>query len=235
MDQRRLEKFIEPHKKYNLKLKANTDFKLSTYPELSGKYIKEIPIPWIDYKWFYAPTSVVKIYFLTDQYIVPAVQNVYVPLGKVQKIILVRPDYLSSGDIYFQFWLLNTESVKILDIHEEKELILLKNGVSKICYIPFPTYQMKLYFYIPLNPTSIDFNITIQPINEDHDFILDELIGTTEKLINNVYKYDFIGGSGVVTNPHYPFPSYLTYVELKNNDVSDDILGCRLKVISFED
>lgn len=234
------ELFTDIQKKYNLKLNANNDFRESSdtgwESQISGRYFKIIPISYLKYKFFYAPTTVLDLYFLVDDnYLVPAYQNIYIPLGRMNQIILVRPDGVTSGDLYFQYWLSNIESVKVFDVYEKIGFTLPMGGGGEAIFMPFPTYQMKFYLKIPTNPTSIDFNINIQPVQDNHTFALDELDGTTEKLINNYYEYNKIGGSGVVTNPHYPFPSWSTYIGIINNDVGADIVNCRLKVISWED
>lgn len=230
--------YLKPQEKYNLKIDAS-DFRAATdtswEEQLLGEdiYIIDIKIP---YKYLYVPPCPFDIYLHSTKYInlIKVPQNVFIPLDIIDKIILVNPG-ISSGSMYFQYWLSDIESVKILDIYEKIGFMLPKGGDGEAIFMPFPTYQMKVYIKIPTNPTSIDFNINIQPINENHTFILDELDGTTEKFINNVYEYDKICGSGVVTDPHYPFPSWSTYVGLINNDVADDIVNCRLKIISWED
>jgi len=236
MAQRRLVKFIEPHRKYNLKFDVETDFALSSYPELSGKYIKEVPIPWMDYKWFYATKSVFKVYFLISQYIIPAVQNVYIPLGKVQKIILVRPDGLLSGNIYFQFWLMNEKEVKILDVYEEINFSVSAPGYE-IIEFPFPTYELELLMLIPDPSNDWGFDIDIYPFSTSDVLVLDDVSGlkATDTIINTIYKYDFVGGSGAISNPHYARPSFRTKIKISNDDTENPLLSLRLQIVSFED
>ena len=239
MGKEKIELFKDPQIKYNLELNADLDFRISSdiswESQISGKYFKMIPISYLKYKFFYAPTSVLDLYFLVDNsYLVPVSQNVYIPLGRVNQIILVRPNDLASGYIYFQYWLSNLESVKILDFYE-KTNFSIAGGMNEIMRMPFPTHQMKVLFKCGTNPTSFKFYISIYTFNRDLAFTLDYKAGITDLFINNIYKFDKIGGSGGVTDPQYPWTSFETTVQIDNEDPGVSMNNCYLKLMSWKD
>lgn len=207
----------EPQIKYNIKLNAGTDFRLATdqdwESEFQGKYIKVFPIPKMEYSFFYAPPSIIKIYFLRVNGRVSIVpKNTYVPVCEVSDLIIVRPSNMTSGDMYFQYWLTNVEDLKIFDLYTLSEWNLLPSQ-SKYIYVPFPTYNMRVLFETyDAGVVSWNYDITIKPYDSEHDFKLDGKLNITEKVLNNYYKFCEIGGSGIVTDPHFPMPSFRTII-----------------------
>lgn len=224
--------FKDPQKKYNIGLDAATDFIASPYPELSGEQTKDIPVQWLDFKYLYIPSSVIRVYLLKDSYLIPVVHNVITPLNKVNKIVLVRPTGMTSAYIYFQYWLTNLLSVKIYDEYNGNNFTLT-HGDIQITNIPFPTYNLKVLLELGSNPTNINYQVNISPFDGGTHFILDAKTGITELIINNFYKFSELGGSGAITEPHYIFPSFRTQIYLTNADPEVDITGCYLKVISW--
>jgi len=241
MDKEKTLAFKEPQRKYNLKLDASSDFRLSSdtgwEAEISGKCLKIVPISYGGYKFFYAPRTVLEVYFLVDDsYLVPVYQKLYVPLGRVKNIVLVRPDGLLSGNVYFQFWLTNIKEIEILDVFEKMNFDVLASGYE-IVEIPFPTYEFSLLMLIPSPSDNWGFDIDIYPFATSDHLVLDDVSGltTTDIVVNTIYKYHFIGGSGAVSNPHYTRPSYRTRIKISNDDAVNPLPSLRLQLLSFED
>jgi len=231
---RRIALFKEPQKKYNLQFDVASDFILSPYPdpELAGKYIKSIPINHLNFKYLYIPPTVYRgLYLRKDSYLIPAVQNIFIPLNRVTKLILVRPDGLVSGNIYFQYWVTNVESVKIYDSYYKHSSISAGSFIS--IDIPFPTYNMKVLILLSNNPTDIDYTASIEPFNTHREFTLDYQANITETEINNFYKFAELGGSGAITSPHYTFPSFQTRFQIENDDAGVAISDCWFELISW--
>jgi len=233
--------FKEPQRKYNLKLDASSDFRLSSgtswESEIAGKYFKIVPIPYSDYKFFYAPRTVLDLYFLIDDsYLIPVYQNLYVPLGRVKNIVLVRPDGLLSGNVYFQFWLTSIKEIEVLDVFEKMNFDVTPSNYVNI-EIPFPTYEFSLLMLVPSPSDDWGFDIDVYPFNTNDTFVLDDVSGliATDTVINTIYKYDFVSGAGAMSNPHYTRPSYRTRIKISNDDAVNPLPSIRLKIISFED
>lgn len=236
----RVVKYLKPQEKYNLQLNADTNFRAATDTgweiQLLGKYIYIIDIK-TPYKYLHIPSCGFDVYLHSTEYVnlMKVPQNIFIPLDIIDKIILVRPGGLSSGFILFQYWLSDIESVKILDVYDESNFILTPNTEQNY-RMPFPTYQLKVIFYAPTNPTGLTIHFLIYPFNSSQGFVLDMKTGITEfgTILNNVYEYDKICGSGAVTDPHYPFPSFETILSFTNEDLANPMNNCYLKVVSWE-
>lgn len=233
--------FKEPQEKHNLKL-TPSDFREATNTgwekQLLGEkiYIINIKIP---FKYLYLPPCPFVVYLYSIKYanLMKAPQGIFVLMDIVDKIILVRPSGLVVGDIYFQYWLSNVESVKILDVYENYIGDIL-GSQNLIFEIPFPTYQLLVVFLVGINPTSYQYIVTIRPFSTGivGDYEIDNAgaLATTNG-INNYYFYDRVGGCREVTEPSYPRPSFRTKVNIINNDAESDMEGCLLRLISFGD
>ena len=212
--------YTEPQIKFNIKLNAGTDFiqaeNLGYGNEFQGKYIKIFPIPKLEYLFFYTPPSIIEIYFLTvGGGVLKVPKNTYIPVHRVSNFIIVRPSNMTSGDMYFQYWLTNVEDLKVFDIYTLSEWDLSGSEVKYI-YIPFPTYNMRVLFETyDLGSVSWNYQIYIKPYDSDHDLMLDVKLNITEKILNNFYYFSEVGGSGEVTNPHYIMPSFRTVIMIQ--------------------
>jgi len=230
----------EPQVKYNLKL-TPSDFREATETgweiQLLGEdiYIINVKIP---YKYLYIPPSPFDVYLYSNKYteLIKAPQGVFVLMDIVDIIILVKPSGLLSGNIYFQYWLSNVETIRILDVYEKMNFDVTATNYVNI-EIPFPTYEMMLLMLIPSPSDNWGFDIDIYPFNTNDTLVLDDVSGliATDTVVNTIYKYHFIGGSGAVSDPHYTRPSYRTRIKISNNDTGSDMLSLRLQLVSFED
>jgi len=230
----------EPQEKYNLKL-TPSDFREATATEWGGLLVGEdifiinVKIP---YKYLYVPRCPFGVYIYSTQYtnLMKVPQGVFMLINIIDKIILVKPSGLLSGNLYFQYWLSNVESVRILDVYEKTIANISPSGFE-IIEVPFPTYEISLLMVVPGVSTDWGFDVGIYPLNKPDIFMLDDVSGLTadDTVINTIYKYHFIGGSGAVSNPHYPRPSYRTRIKISNYDASNPMLSTDLQLISFED
>ena len=223
-----------PPVKYNLGLDASK-FKLSSDPPFSGKYIYRVHISSVSYKWFYAPVSVLDMYFNLDTgEIIPVVFNFFIHTEIIKELIVIRPDDWTSGIVFFQYFLSDSESkdFQIFDLYENKDFDISPSG-DKTVRVPFPTYNFKFLFTVQsANP---DYNLQIMQYfyKTNKPYQTDIIADLTEKIINNYYLMCQIGGSGVVTDPNYPFPSWHTYINIHNNSTGADMTGCYMKVMSW--
>ena len=230
-------------KKHNLVFDASTDFRDPSggweEEHFTGEKIKIINLPFHQYEYLYIPYSVIGCYIHTlGGRVRPVLDYQFIPLYKVDKLILIRPTGITTNNVYFQYFLTDTLTpIKIYDVYEEIGFTLVKGSVFQKYELPFPSFQLKVLLKLPTNPTSIDYNISSYLYNDSGSVILDDKNGIAGAplTINNIYRYDLISGSGEVTEPHYPFPSWRTHIGLINNDAGTDIPDVRLKVISWED
>jgi len=243
MEKRETLVFKEPQKKYNIKLDASSDFRLSSdtgwESQIGGKHFKLIPVSYLKYKFFYAPTTVLEIYFLSEGgELKPVYQNIYILLGKVKDLVLVRPEGMVSGILYFQFWLSNIESINISDHYETGEFDPIPSALESI-ELPFPTHQLRIWLKLNMNPTSINFQVLISNSCYDaiNPYTLDYMpaLAGNGLRINNYYEYNRIGGSEIETDPRHPFPSFFTEIRIENNDAGSSVTDVDVIVDSFGD
>ena len=249
---RELSQILKPQEKFNLELDPS-DFRAATNTgwekQLLGEniYIIDIRIP---YEFLYLPTCPFDIYLHSTKYtnLMKIPQNIFIPIDIIDKIILVKSPLITSEKMLFQYWLSDIKSVKIYDIYERLNFDLIAN-TEWSTLLPFPTYQIRVLLKCDNNPTGLTFKLTTLPYSLclgripsclsclDVDNKSGIIGGTAEgdAILNNIYNYDKIGGSGEETNPHYPLPSWNTFVSLKNEDVAVDMEHCYLKIISWED
>ena len=175
--------YLKPQEKHNIKIDVN-DFRAATNTgwekQLPGEdiFIIDIKIP---FKYLYIPSCPFDTYLHSTKYInlIKVSQNILIPIDIIDKIILVKPTDLTSGYMYFQYWLSNIESIKIFDMVDWYDFTLVKNGVFQKYELPFPSFQIKVLLKLPTNPTSIDFNISSYPFRGDGSVILDNKDGIT--------------------------------------------------------
>lgn len=228
-------------KKHNLVLDASSDFRSpsggweDTY--FTGEKIKVIQLPFHQFEYLYIPYSVVGCYMhMLNGGIESVLDYQFVPLCKTDKLILVRPTGLLSGSIYFQYFLTDSLTpIKILDVYEKINFEVTPSNYV-LMEIPFPTYEFELIVLVPTPSDSWGFDIDIYPFTTSDTFVLDDVSGLvgTDTVINTIYKYDFVGGSGAVSNPHYTHPSYRTKIKISNDDAVNSMPSLRLRLISFE-
>lgn len=225
-----------PQIKYNFETIA-TKFKLSSDPiPLGGKYIYRVPIQAYRYKWFYAPVQALDMYFvLKTEEVVPVLYGLFIPTDLIVNLVVIRPVDWTSGFVFFQYFLSNSDSkdFQIFDLYEDTDFTIEQGEPqSKIVRVPFPTYNFKFLFTVQSANPDYDLQILQYYYKRIKSYQLENKDHITEKEINNFYLMDKIGGSGAETDPNYPFPSWHTYINIKNNAV-DDMTGCYMKVISW--
>ena len=206
-----------PQEKFNLPFVA-TDFVLTTIPELAGEYIYNLRLAYSSYKYLHIPLTALKLFILTKTGdIITAYQNTHIPTDLIKELILVRPDDFATGTIYFQCILSNVQDTPIVDCYRE-QLVLITTASDTIQF-PFPTYNIRLA--IKVNSANWDFTLNTYPyrsINFVHR--LDTGAGIVATELNNYYTHNDVGGSGVVTDPKHPFPTWRTTLYIKNNHAS---------------
>lgn len=223
-----------PPIKYNLKLDASK-FKLSSGPPFSGKYIYRVHISSFSYKWFYAPVSVLDMYFRLDTgEIIPVVFSFFIHTELIKELIVIRPDDWTSGIVYFQYFLTDSESkdFQIFDLYENKDFTISPEG-DKTVRVPFPTYNFKFLFTVQTG--TLDYNLQILQYfyRATKSFQTENKDNIIEKIVNTYYLMSgMCGGSGATTNPMNPFPSWHTYINIHNN-LGADMTGCYMKVVSW--
>lgn len=232
--------FKEPQVKYNLKL-TPSDFREATdtgwEKQLLGEdiYIIDIKIP---FKYLYVPLCPFDVYLYSTKYanLMKAPQGIFVLMDIVDKIILVKPSNVTSGNLYFQYWLSNVESVKILDIYNKLDFSI-NVSAYELMEVPFPTYKFRLLIVITIPSTDWDLEMYIYPYPNNTPLMLEHItgLGSDDTIINNIYEYNFIGGSGAVTNPHYNMPSFRTTIRINNKDSMNILNNINLRLMSFED
>lgn len=225
---------LSPPVKYNLEVLANK-FKLSPGDPFKGEYTYRLTILSSMYKFFYAPVSVLDMYFSLDTgETIPVVSNFFIPTDIIKELIVVRPENWTSGSVFFQYFLTNSESkdFQVFDLYESKDFDISPSG-HKTVRVPFPTYNFKFLFTVQSANPNYKLQILQYYYKVIKSYQLESKDDITEKEINNLYLMNQIGGSGAVTEPNYPFPSWHTYIDIKNNAGTVDMTGCFMKVVSW--
>jgi len=224
---------MRPQVKYNFEALAS-NFKLSSDVPFVGKYIYRIPISSAQYKWFYALVSALDMYFvLKTSEVVPVIFNFFIPLDLVEYLVVVRPEGWTSGFVFFQYYLTNSDSkdFQVFDLYESVDFDISSEG-DKTVRVPFPTYNFKFLFTVQSANPDYRLQILQYFYKKIKSFQTESMDNITEKIVNNYYLMSQIGGSGAVTEPHYPFPSWHTYINIHNN-AGADMTGCYMKVVSW--
>lgn len=229
--------FKEPTVKYNFETLASEfkEFKESFVYPFAGKYIYRLPILASSYEYFYAPIQALDMYFtLREGSPIPVVFNSFIPTNLIKELVIVRPEEWTSGYVFFQYFLSNSDSkdFQISDLYESVDFIISSGG-DKTVRLPFPTLNLKLLFSV--QSASPDYNLQILQYfyNKIKSYQTEDMDNITEKIVNTYYLMSgMCGGCGAETNPMNPFPSWHTYINIHNN-AGADMTGCFMKVVSW--